>query len=108
MDHGLFTFRADNGRPQLQPTGAGGMFVELVTFSHTDPSQKVRRTFTNLPGFSGLFCALISGGCHDWNTGRDGSGYLYIEASGFSPPANPNGGAWPSGTWDTVIGVFAR
>lgn len=98
MAYGIKTIK--NGKAVLTPDGEGGVFIELVTFSTT----YFRRTFTDL-GAMNLFYIVTRGGYHTITTGRDASGYPYIEAQGYP---TPTWGAWPSGSFDTVVGVFAR
>jgi len=98
MAYGIKTIK--NGKGVLSPDGNGGVFIQLVTFSTT----YLRRTFTDL-GTMNLFYIVTSGGFHDIATGRDANGYPFIEAQGYPMPA---WGGWPAGSFDTVVGVFAR
>lgn len=98
MTYGIKTVR--NGKSVLSPEGEGGVFIELVTFGTT----YMRRTFTDL-GTLNIFYFVPGGGYHEIVVGRDVNGNPFIEAQGYPMPA---WGSWPAGSFDTVVGVFAR
>lgn len=98
--YGIQTFK--NGKGIITPDGAGGVFAGLVTFSNTDSTSRV--TFTDLDGMN-IYPILISGGYHNWVKGIDGNGHPYIEAPGYPIPTWRT---WPAGTFNTVLGVFAK
>lgn len=100
MTHGIKTYVGPQRKANLTPDGVGGVYLERILFG----TSYVRRTFTNLGGLD-VFYVHIMGGYHTVVKGIDGSGYPYIEAAGFTKPAEWYGD--PS-QFTTEIAVFAK
>jgi hypothetical protein len=95
--YGGATYR--NNKVVLDPAGGGGIFVARVTFN----DQYTRYTYTDLDTMT-LFGFDLTGGYHNVVYGRDGSGFPYVEAMGFTPAPDT-----PSGLdYTTTVAVFAR
>ena len=103
--YGVKTY-LDSGKVNITPDGVGGVFIQLVTFTHK--AGTVRVTFTDLLGMS-IFYFTYYGGSHDVSSGVDGSGRPYVEAVGHPDPTwTPNPPVWAPGSFDTIVGVYAR